>query len=151
MAQPSAPGDSFVGFGEQRDIIARAVFLGFAGFDEGLIEDGVLAVVGQGAQHVFDRDFEHHVHPAAQVETEVDLFFLALFVVELDETEVVDRLGLDRIQIVLFLDGIAGRVLGRLLFDTLRDECKRKLVGTSDRERDGQQLQCTFVLHVDLG
>ena len=114
IAQPTAVRNLFVGFGKKRDIILRTVFLLFAGLHQRLVETGILAVVRKRPDHILDRDLQHDVHTAAQVETEVDLFLLALLVIELYEPEVVDSLRFDRIQIILLLDRVSGSVLGRL-------------------------------------
>ena len=148
IAEPSSVRDPLVCLGEKRDIVARTVFLSLGGLLERLIESGVLAVVRKSPDDVLDRNFEHHVHTAAQVEAQVDLLLLALLVVELDETEVVDRLGLDRVEVILLFHGIPGCIFGRFLLDMPRNERKRQLIRASDRESDGQKFQCTFILHV---
>ena len=124
IAQPTAVRNLFVGFGKKRDIILRTVFLLFAGLHQRLVETGILAVVRKRPDHILDRDLQHDVHTAAQVETEVDLFLLALLVIELYEPEVVDSLRFDRIQIILLLDRVSGSVLGRLVLNVPRNKSK---------------------------
>ena len=128
VAQLAAVRHLLISRGEERNIVAGAAFLGLPGLGERLVEHRVLAVVGQCAHDVFNRNLEHDVHTAAQVETEVDLFLLALLVVELHEPEVIHGLRLDGVQIILLLDRIPGGITGGLLLDMARHKRERKLV-----------------------
>ena len=99
VAQLTAVRKFFVGIGKEGDIIARTVFLSLPGLLQSLIENRILAVVRQGADHILNRDLQHDVHTATQVETEVDLLLFTLIVIELNKSQIVNGLGLYRIQI----------------------------------------------------
>ena len=101
-------------------------------FDEGGI---VLAVAGQRLHDVLHLNLEHDVHTAFQVQAEV----LDLLVGELAETQVVDGLILNRIEVVLLPFGtlipvVSGRIRRRLLLYAPRLERERELVDTGNRK-----------------
>ena len=50
------------------------------GIVDSLVEEGILGITGEGANHVDGRDLKHDVHTALQVKTEVNLATLALTV-----------------------------------------------------------------------
>ena len=105
-------------------------------FDEGRI---VLAVAGQRLHDVLHLNLEHDVHTAFQVQAEVQLLLLDLLVGELAETQVVDGLILNRIEVVLLPFGtlipvVSGRIRRRLLLYAPRLERERELVDTGNRK-----------------
>ena len=105
-------------------------------FDEGGI---VLAVAGQRLHDVLHLNLEHDVHTAFQVQAEVQLLLLDLLVGELAETQVVDGLILNRIEVVLLPFGtlipvVSGRIRRRLLLYAPRLERERELVDTGNRK-----------------
>ena len=133
---------------EERDEILGTVLLLAPGLRKGRIEDGVLAIVGQRPHHILDGDFEHDVHTALQVETEVDLPLLYLFVGETQEY----FLGLDRVEIglLLILLEFGGELFGiasRFPLDVSCHERERKLVSTCDRQNNRNGFDCASVLH----
>ena len=121
---------------------------------DGLLEGGVvLAVAGQSLDHILDLHLEHDVHTALEVETQVELLLLALLVGEGLESHVEHGSVLHRIQIVLLGLGLVveverGGILGRLLLYATCLERKRELVNARERQKDRDEFNKTFTLHL---
>ncbi len=108
-----------------------------------------LAVAGQRLDDIFDLHFEHDIHAALEVETQIQLFLL---VSELAETYVEDGQILYRIQEMLFspgslLQGELRRISDSLLLDVTRLERKRELVNACERQERSDEFDETFTLH----
>ena len=107
---------------------------------ESLIENGVFAVVRERTDHILNRDLQHDVHTAAQVEAEVNLFLFTLLVIELHEPEIVNGLRFYGVQIILLLDRITGGITGGLILDVARHKRERKLVRAGYCENNRQKF-----------
>ena len=77
---------------------------------DGVVEESVLGVVGQGTHHIHRRNLKHHVHTALKVKAKADLAALALTVCVAQ----IDLLGSHRVK-VMGLTGVAQRVQEHLL------------------------------------
>ncbi len=119
------------------DCAAEALVIGVV-----RIECDIALAAGMCCDHVGGLDFQHDVHTAFEVETEIQLTLLALLICILCDTEIVDRLvpllgevGLG----VLFTSG--------LTLDTVRDERKRELKYAGECQKYCQQFDSAFALH----
>ena len=136
-----------VSVGKEGDEVIRAVAHGFFRIGHGLYERGVCAVVGECGEDIFHSDFEGDVHPPLQVETQVNLFFLAFGIGVFDQSEVVDDLRLHGVEVGLFDGGVSGGDFGGIATDAVRHERKRELKCAGDGQHNGQKLECAFILH----
>ena len=141
--QRTAVGETLVSLHEVGDIVFRGALLQRGvrlgdGFDECGV---VLAVAGKRLDDVLDLHFQHDVHTALEVQTEVQLLLLALLVGEFLESEVIDPDILDRIEVMLLRlgllsDGELRGVLGRFFLYTPRFEREGELVNTRKSQKD---------------
>ena len=141
---------------ESSDEIALAALFRLFGSCDGSLESGiVLALAGQRLHNVADLNLQHDVHTALQVQTEVELLLLALLVGVGLESQVVDRLILQRIEIVAHhrvahLNLIpCGILLGGLLHASCLER-ERKLEDAGQRQKHRNQFNCSFTLHFAL-
>ena len=141
--QRTAVGETLVSLHEVGDIVFRGALLQRGvrlgdGFDECGV---VLAVAGKRLDDVLDLHFQHDVHTALEVQTEVQLLLLTLLVGEFLESEVIDPDILDRIEVMLLRlgllsDGELRGVLGRFFLYTPRFEREGELVNTRKSQKD---------------
>ena len=126
-----------------------------ASFAESLVKHRILVVVRQRTNYIFGRNLQHHVHTATKVKTEVQLFLFYLAVVKLNETEVVNGLVFNRVQIsnlfhcLLLRSKLCG-IFGRIALYTSAYKSKREVVSAGECSEHCQQFKCTFVLHFEM-
>ena len=152
--QRTAVGLTLVSLDEIGDVILGIALLQrLVGLGDRCGESGIgLAVAGQRLDDIFDLHFEHDIHAALEVETQIQLFLLTLLVSELAETYVEDGQILHRIQEMLFspgslLQGELRRISDSLLLDVTRLERKRELVNACERQERSDEFDETFTLH----
>ena len=127
---------------EDCDIIATITSL-LRGQAQCLEELGILRVVRQRLQNVTLLNLQHYVHTALQVQTQVDLLLLTIFVSVVYDSQAVNGQVLDRVKILLFhfvlqLSGISSSILSCLLLNSACRERERELVNTGNRQKDCQ-------------
>ena len=172
-SQGCALGEFVVGFSEEGNEVALRVLCSHLCLLHCGEESGVSRVVRQGLHNVFHSDFQHHVHTAFEVQTEVNLFLFYLFVGELLDEDVVDRFRFHAVEILLLflheqvlavslfahtgpiqsslVDGgccnLLCGIFGSLFLNHTRHYAERKLVGASNRQDDCHEFDKSFVLH----
>ncbi len=152
--QRRAVRDLLVGLGEHAYVVVGTRLHGLVRTIHRLDESGiVLTLARERLDQILNFDFEHHVHTALKVETEVELLLLALLVsVVLQAEKTVNGLIHDRIEIIS-LGGCSFSLVERLrilcggLLHASRFERERELVEARDHQYDREQFNCAFTLH----